>query len=91
MSSFVHPSPKGQALVEYSVILTIGAVLVIAAMVLFGPTLKNAYQTVVNDLQTALVAGGGSQSQNCDEQVSENSHDEHGDDEHGDDEQNCQQ
>ena len=43
-----HPPPeKGQGLVEYALILMLIAVVVIAVLVVFGPSLANTYSSVV--------------------------------------------
>ena len=43
-----HPSPeKGQGLVEYALILVLLAVVVLAVLMVFGPSLGNVYSRVV--------------------------------------------
>jgi pilus assembly protein Flp/PilA len=44
-----HPPPeKGQGLLEYSLIMLLIAIAVIAVLVLFGPTIGNLYSEVIN-------------------------------------------
>ena len=42
------PSEKGQGLVEYALILVFLAIVVIAVMLVFGPSLSNMYSRVSN-------------------------------------------
>jgi pilus assembly protein Flp/PilA len=42
------PREKGQGLMEYALILVLLAIVVIAVLVLFGPTLGNMYSRVTN-------------------------------------------
>ena len=44
------PRHKGQGLVEYALILEIIAILVIAAMMLFGPRIGNVFSTLDKSL-----------------------------------------
>ena len=41
---------KGQGLVEYALILVLVAIVVIAVLMLLGPTIGNAFSTVNNSL-----------------------------------------
>jgi pilus assembly protein Flp/PilA len=41
---------KGQGMVEYALILVLVAVVVIAALTLMGPIIKNIFQTINNSL-----------------------------------------
>jgi pilus assembly protein Flp/PilA len=44
-----HPPPeKGQGLMEYALILVLLAIVVIAVLVVFGPTLGNMYSRITN-------------------------------------------
>jgi len=43
-------SPRGQGLVEYALIIVLVAIVVIAALLLLGPVVGNAFSTVNNSL-----------------------------------------
>jgi pilus assembly protein Flp/PilA len=43
------PREEGQGLVEYALILLFIAIVVVAIMLIFGPTVGNLYSTVVNN------------------------------------------
>jgi pilus assembly protein Flp/PilA len=43
-------SPSGQGLVEYALIIVLVAIVVIAALLLLGPVVGNAFSTVNNSL-----------------------------------------
>ena len=44
------PKERGQGLVEYALILVLVAIVVIAALLLLGPVVGNAFSTVNNSL-----------------------------------------
>ena len=44
------PQERGQGLVEYALILVLVAIVVIAALLLLGPVVGNAFSTVNNSL-----------------------------------------
>ena len=44
------PSMKGQGLVEYALILTLVAIVVIAVLMLLGPKIGNVFSTINNSL-----------------------------------------
>jgi len=44
------PAEKGQGLVEYALILVLVAIVVIAALMILGPVVGNAFSTVNNSL-----------------------------------------
>ena len=46
------PSEKGQGLVEYALILVLVSIVVIAALLLLGPTIGNIFSTINTTLQT---------------------------------------
>jgi pilus assembly protein Flp/PilA len=43
-------SPRGQGLVEYSLILVLVAIVVIAALMMLGPVVGNTFSTINNSL-----------------------------------------
>jgi pilus assembly protein Flp/PilA len=43
-------SPRGQGLVEYSLILVLVAIVVIAALMMLGPVVGNTFTTINNSL-----------------------------------------
>ncbi len=43
------PREEGQGLVEYALILLFIAIVVVAIMLIFGPSVGNLYSTVVNN------------------------------------------
>ena len=43
---------RGQGLVEYALILVLVAIVVIAALMVLGPVIGNAFSTINNSLQT---------------------------------------
>ena len=43
---------RGQGLVEYALILVLVAIVVIAALMILGPVIGNAFSTINNSLQT---------------------------------------
>ena len=45
------PSEKGQGLVEYALILVLVAIVVIAVLMLLGPTIGNIFSAIVEALQ----------------------------------------
>jgi pilus assembly protein Flp/PilA len=45
------PNERGQGLVEYALILVLVAIVVIAALLLLGPMIGNAFSTVNGSLQ----------------------------------------
>jgi pilus assembly protein Flp/PilA len=51
-------SEKGQGLVEYALILVLVAIVVLAVLLLMGPTVGNAFSNIVANLQR--FSGGGS-------------------------------
>jgi pilus assembly protein Flp/PilA len=51
-------SEKGQGLVEYALILVLVAIVVLAVLLLLGPTVGNAFSNIVANLQR--FSGGGS-------------------------------
>jgi len=51
-------SEKGQGLVEYALILVLVAIVVLAVLLLLGPTVGNAFSNIVANLQR--FTGGGS-------------------------------
>ena len=48
--------PRGQGLVEYALILVLVAIVVIAALMILGPVIGNAFSTIN---QSLVDAGGG--------------------------------
>jgi pilus assembly protein Flp/PilA len=50
-------SEKGQGLVEYALILVLVAIVVLAALLILGPTVGNAFSNIVANLQR--FGGGG--------------------------------
>jgi pilus assembly protein Flp/PilA len=44
------PSEKGQGLVEYALILVLVAIIVLAILLLLGPTVGNMYSNIVSSL-----------------------------------------
>ncbi len=44
------PKEKGQGLVEYALILVLVAIVVIAALMVLGPIIGNAFSTINNSL-----------------------------------------
>ncbi len=44
--------PSGQGLVEYALIIVLVAIVVIAALLILGPVVGNAFSTVNNSLAT---------------------------------------
>jgi pilus assembly protein Flp/PilA len=44
------PQERGQGLVEYALILVLVAIVVIAALLIMGPIIGNAFSTVNNSL-----------------------------------------
>ncbi len=44
------PKEKGQGLVEYALILVLVAIVVIAALLLLGPVIGNAFSTINSSL-----------------------------------------
>jgi pilus assembly protein Flp/PilA len=46
------PREKGQGLVEYALILVLVAIVVIAALLLLGPVVGNAFSTVNSSLNS---------------------------------------
>jgi len=44
------PREKGQGLVEYALILVLVAIVVIAILIILGPTIGNVFSTIVNAL-----------------------------------------
>jgi pilus assembly protein Flp/PilA len=46
----VVSSPRGQGLVEYSLILVLVAIVVIAALMILGPVVGNTFSTLNNSL-----------------------------------------
>ncbi len=47
------PREQGQGLVEYALILVLVALVVIAILLLLGPTIANVFSRVTNGLQQA--------------------------------------
>ena len=45
------PREEGQGLVEYALILVLVAIVVIAILVILGPTIGNVFSTIVDSLQ----------------------------------------
>ncbi len=45
------PKEKGQGLVEYALILVLVAIVVIAALMILGPIIGNAFSTINSSLQ----------------------------------------
>jgi pilus assembly protein Flp/PilA len=43
-------SPRGQGLVEYSLIIVLVAIVVIAALMILGPVVGNTFSTINNSL-----------------------------------------
>jgi pilus assembly protein Flp/PilA len=56
-SNKVHE--KGQGLVEYALILVLVAIVVIAAMMILGPTVGNVFNNVNSSLEGLTSGGGG--------------------------------
>lgn len=50
---------KGQGLVEYALILVLVAIVVIAAMMILGPTVGNVFNDVNSSLEGLTSGGGG--------------------------------
>jgi pilus assembly protein Flp/PilA len=50
------PQEKGQGLVEYALILVLVAIVVIAALMILGPTIGNIFSTINASLNST---GGG--------------------------------
>lgn len=46
------PKEKGQGLVEYALILVLVAIVVIAALMILGPIIGNAFSTINTSLTT---------------------------------------
>jgi len=46
------PKEKGQGLVEYALILVLVAIVVIAALMLLGPVIGNAFSTINSSLSS---------------------------------------
>lgn len=46
----IHAEEKGQGLVEYAIILVLVAVVVIAVLMIMGPTIGNTFSKVSNTL-----------------------------------------
>ncbi|MBI1794459.1 MAG: Flp family type IVb pilin [Chloroflexi bacterium] len=46
------PKERGQGLVEYALILVLVAIVVIAALMVLGPIIGNAFSTVNNSLSS---------------------------------------
>ena len=44
------PREEGQGLVEYALILVLVAIVVIAILVILGPTIGNVFSTIINEL-----------------------------------------
>ncbi len=44
------PKERGQGLVEYALILVLVAIVVIAALIILGPIIGNAFSTINNSL-----------------------------------------
>ena len=44
------PREKGQGLVEYALILVLVAIVVIAVLLLLGPSIGNIFSTIINSL-----------------------------------------
>jgi pilus assembly protein Flp/PilA len=51
-----YPKEKGQGLVEYALILVLVAIVVIAALLVLGPVIGNAFSTVNGSLNN--ITGG---------------------------------
>jgi pilus assembly protein Flp/PilA len=47
------PKERGQGLVEYALILVLVAIVVIAALMILGPIIGNAFSTINKSLQSA--------------------------------------
>jgi len=44
-----HKKERGQGMVEYALIILLIAIVVIAGLTIFGPTLSNTYSDIVNN------------------------------------------
>ena len=44
------PREEGQGLVEYALILVLVAVVVIVVLVILGPTIRNVFQSIINQV-----------------------------------------
>jgi pilus assembly protein Flp/PilA len=45
---YYPPAEKGQGLLEYSLVLLLIAIAIIAVLVIFGPTIGNLYSEVID-------------------------------------------
>lgn len=46
----IHLSTRGQGMVEYGMLITLVALLVIALLVIFGTSLGNTYSGIINSI-----------------------------------------